>query len=673
MAAVIPDRAPRALFTLAVTFALLLVAPPMAAQVDPSPVRLVLTAQTTTLTPGGQFRIGVRATNLDITPLDRLTLSLWVYPPARSRTAYHQSLEQEPPTAPLLVARQEVPGTLGSGDAQTLTIRRELRALTGLAENALHPVKVQLESNFVPVGVLRTALVFIQERPLTPLNVSLTFVLDPPPAIRADDTIESASLQASMAPGGRIDVLLRALKDYPIASTLVISPLFLRTLVDMADGYRAAALGEARPVGPRDAEAQRAETTLFRLRELARDLVVQVVALPYAGPSVPALLDAGLGEDLERHVTRGRAAVEEILGVPPAEAPFRPPGSFLTEESLPAIEALGASILLPDAELLPAPDGLAFSAPPTVLAGGKMTAVVPDEGVGAYLVPTDDGSDARLRAAQAIGELAEIYFEHPSELRGVALLFTEETAAPAELLRPILAALAAPPPEAAWMRPSDVTHLVALPDPEEPRRLRERESGHFSSRYASEILASRAAIGQFESMAGTAPLTEDLRELLLIAESRIFVDRERDGLEFIRAVRRRLGREFGKVEVPSRTPITLTSSGGVIPVTLRSAADYPVRIRVTLASPRLAFLEGASREITLDGQSRSIVFPVRAQTTGRFPVRVVVATPGGRLIEETSIVVRSTAYNRLALFVTIGAAIFLAAWWGRRFLRPAKP
>jgi hypothetical protein len=32
------------------------------------------------------------------------------------------------------------------------------------------------------------------------------------------------------------------------------------------------------------------------------------------------------------------------------------------------------------------------------------------------------------------------------------------------------------------------------------------------------------------------------------------------------------------------------------------------------------------------------------------------------------VVVRSTAYNRVALFLTVGAALFLLLWWGRRLL-----
>lgn len=70
----------------------------------------------------------------------------------------------------------------------------------------------------------------------------------------------------------------------------------------------------------------------------------------------------------------------------------------------------------------------------------------------------------------------------------------------------------------------------------------------------------------------------------------------------------------------------------------------------------------------LEPPGESFSFPVRTQTTGRFPVDVRLRTPDGSPIASSTIVVRSTAYNRVALVVTIGAALFLALWWGRRFL-----
>jgi hypothetical protein len=64
--------------------------------------------------------------------------------------------------------------------------------------------------------------------------------------------------------------------------------------------------------------------------------------------------------------------------------------------------------------------------------------------------------------------------------------------------------------------------------------------------------------------------------------------------------------------------------------------------------------------------------PVRAETTGRFPIKVQIESPDGPCAEctiaESQVIVRSTAYNRVALFLTIGAAFFLLVWWGRRFL-----
>jgi hypothetical protein len=48
-------------------------------------------------------------------------------------------------------------------------------------------------------------------------------------------------------------------------------------------------------------------------------------------------------------------------------------------------------------------------------------------------------------------------------------------------------------------------------------------------------------------------------------------------------------------------------------------------------------------------------------------------SPSGRLIGEDAFVVRSTAYNRIALLITIGAAIVLLLVWARRFVPGRTP
>jgi hypothetical protein len=243
--------------------------------------------------------------------------------------------------------------------------------------------------------------------------------------------------------------------------------------------------------------------------------------------------------------------------------------------------------------------------------------------------------------------------------------------APAEdFLSPLLRDFRDPPARAAWLRPVKATQLAESVPPTIAARLRRSQPPVFSEALVQELRTTRERIDEFRAMVqGPTQLPGRLRRLLLAAEGRRFATDQGAALGFIRSVRESLVREFRKIEAPSGTSITLTSHGGVIPLTLRSVAAYPVRIRVTLRSPRLDFLEGRSREVVLEEEAQALTFPVRAQTTGRFPVRILVDTPGGHRISESRIVVRSTAYNRVALFVTVGAAAFLALWWGRRFLR----
>jgi hypothetical protein len=72
--------------------------------------------------------------------------------------------------------------------------------------------------------------------------------------------------------------------------------------------------------------------------------------------------------------------------------------------------------------------------------------------------------------------------------------------------------------------------------------------------------------------------------------------------------------------------------------------------------------------VVLDRPITTLAFQVEAQTTGQFPVSVTLATPDGHVFSERDVVVRSTAYSRVALIVTLGAALFLVLNWGRRFL-----
>ena len=95
--------------------------------------------------------------------------------------------------------------------------------------------------------------------------------------------------------------------------------------------------------------------------------------------------------------------------------------------------------------------------------------------------------------------------------------------------------------------------------------------------------------------------------------------------------------------------------------------DEPVRVTIRLVSPHLQGTPESS--MVLDARStRTVNFDVSLTTTGRFPVNVQITSPSGRMIGESTLIVRSTAYNRIALIITFGAAAVALLVWARRFL-----
>lgn len=665
---------------MAVAAALALPAQPASAQ-EEAPVRMTLVEQTPYATPDRPLRLRVAAENQTDVRYGELTVALGVYSAVPSRSEYAQAIESDPLSA-IHFRTFPVAGPLEAGESLTLDVGLErLSFLTEREDDALYPVTVELRSNDVRLGVLRTVLVFIADSPKVPLDVSISILLDHPLRVRPDGTFLDDSLEDAVRPGGRLDVIVSALESEPIEITVVLSPVLLEQLQAMRDGYRRVGPSGVEEVAPDNIVAVSAGGLLERIREIARRVTTEVVALPYASPSVPALVRAGLEDDLVRQIERGRAAINGILGVEPVTTVFRPPGSSVTPGSLPVLadtlRADGtADALILDADVLPPPEGLQFTpnglAQLEVDAEQTLPAITPDPGVEARTAAAE--LDPRLRAQWTLGELSAIYFEQPSVPRGVAVLFDEGDAPGFEFLRPLLRGIRAEE-EAQWLRPVKASRLLETPTDEEPE-VRQLDpslrSGSLPPSFLGELPGAKDALASLASMAEQPELIHQLERLFLLSEARSFAGDDDLRLAYLRALRQGVGAEFDKVQPPQASSITLTSRRGLIPVTLHNEAGYPVRLEVTLRSSRLEFLGGGSQRVTLSRPSQRFDFPVRAQATGRFPVDVELRTPDGARIATSSIVVRSTAYNRVALVVTIGAALFLALLWGRRFLSRPK-
>ena len=182
----------------------------------------------------------------------------------------------------------------------------------------------------------------------------------------------------------------------------------------------------------------------------------------------------------------------------------------------------------------------------------------------------------------------------------------------------------------------------------------------------SELASFRSAVGPAFRPAGGGDFDRDL----LIAESadwRPAAARAR-GRSFVRAVQRGIAAVYRRVDVES-TRVTLTARSGTIPITVRNDSAQRITVVLRLSSPKVD-LPVAGEPFVLEPQRRSTqLLEVGTRATGTFPIRVDVLTPdGAEPIANGEVVLTSTAFNRVALVLSGGAAGFLLLWWrlGRR-------
>jgi hypothetical protein len=640
---------------------------PASAQNQPS-VTMRLLSQPAWTGERRPLNLSFQATNTATASLTSLSIELLVLAPAGSRSLFELSIASDP--TPVIAAYpfpQE--GTLEPGQSRTFTIRQGMDQLVQRGESALYPLRVELRSHDLPVGILRTPNVFLIERPLVPLNLAWTWVLSEPLQYDPSGVFQPGTIETDLASGGRIDALVEALagiRKKPV--DVVVSPTLLDQLKRMAGGYSVSTGdGRTRSVPKGTAGSADAARVLARLREVASHEGVELVAYPLGDPSLPALLRGGMDGDLDTLIADGQQMITSTLGRSAASDVARPPGSALDLLTLPKLAAMGARTVLVDPGFLAFPK---FLAPPTVkLTSGtsSLTAILPDPEVQA--LSRTNASDPRLGAQLALGELAATWLELPGTPgRGAAVMVPEKLSAPIGFYSAFASLVRASP----WLQPSTASAFTAAIPPNLRRPVPSRVYPAFPPLYVERLERAKSALAHFGKVIhGDTPLVDRLRRNLLLADSGAFLANASAGQQFIGSVDASARQVYGRIGI-STSVVTLTSRAGFIPLTLENGSGYTVSVVLQFISDRrLEFSGGATRPLTLQPRDRTITVGVKSLANGRIPIRVQLVTPGQFLpevIAERSVVVRSTAYNRVALFVTIGAALFLLAWWGRRFL-----
>ena len=664
---------------LAAVFCLPLAAAPVDranAQEEP-PVRATLLEQTPDWNdrtdPDVTLRILVENTGEDTFEDLRIGITLWS--PAVSRTAFEQSLSGDPPGGSVLLGQTRPrEGSLTPGETREFDVPVDLPlGQLSSTQSFVYPLTIDVRSHFASLASIRTAVVYLVRRPALPLAFSWTFVVHAQLAVRADGVFESPAFETAISPGGRLAGQISALSHLVgsgVGVNVVVSPLVVYQLLEMQDGYRVLDGGAVRSVeAGRDGSAVAAET-IDRLREIAGAPNVELSALPYAEPLLPSLASGDLARDLGLQIQLGRDLVSSALQSTPSTTVFRPPRSALDDASLDELPASGISTLLLDPGAVDvAQDVQGFAPAPLVSLAAQnasLEGVVADPAVQDMLLSGTAEEDPVLAAHAILVDLAEIWLQAPGDERALAIALGDETPAPGAFYPPLVRALSTAP----WLAKTKASHLV------EDRELRPTtvsglvpSPSAFSFAYVEGLRQARRRVASLRSMlVRPSDVPTRLDRLLLLAESQRFVGDEAPGTALVDAVDRTVTSVFGSIRPQVDQPITLTSSAvRDVPIAVRNAADVPLRVTIRIFGQHLA--SAVERTRTLPPEStQTIPMDLQLHTTGRFTVRVQVLTPSGRPIGGRNLIVRSTAYNRIALWITLGAALLAMLVWARRFL-----
>jgi hypothetical protein len=403
----------------------------------------------------------------------------------------------------------------------------------------------------------------------------------------------------------------------------------------------------------------------------------QVVASTYAPVSLPGLLGAGLAGEATNQLTRGSDVLASTLNI-------RTDGRTWLEDG-PIDEATasflrGAQVdrlVVADASLSPNPLPVTLAQPfdLAVRPATHIRTVAADPGLAAHFLDPDPV----LAAHQLLADLTVLYLDRPGQTRGVVVQTPRQWAPDASFLQSFLDGLTTSP----LLAPVTLDTLFSSVAPATSRGVPlvrtlvpdPQVSQDVSALPVDALRATRRRLDAFGSaLTADNPLYGQLDHALLVAGSSDLADlRQHQGQ--IDRVNRAITGQLSLIQLPSARTITLTAHTGRLPVTILSGADYQLRVVLRVESDKLSFpgrgTNGtAIQTLDLHRGNNVVDFTVRARTAGSFPLHITLLSPDqGLTLAARTFTIQSTALAGVGLFLSAGAALFLAVWWGRHAWR----
>jgi len=529
-------------------------------------------------------------------------------------------------------------------------------------------------------------------------------------------------LATSLAPGGRLDILLSAVDfatspqvdpggEVRNAMCLAVDPDLLVTVNAMTAGYVVDAAPDGGPGTPTHPGAGQdaAVGWLNRLKALAQRMCVAPTT--YSQADLDALQRVG-DPGLSAIATKGAAdIVDQILGVASTRGATLVGDGPLTGPAVELLSAQGPTVAIAAANLTalgPPPPGSGDSAtgePATadvrpVRYTPQLAAAPFDPTVGAalagagtepaspsYLDPSLDipvKHDSQLaRRQDALGSLlwrglhpdteprTQIlapplaWSLHPDDAQSILTAVASTIHAGLAVARPLTAVIA----EANAVPPQD---LAPLPDGAmgNPR-------GRFDDGVVSGISSVTGRVWGLTSALTTdgrtgltgAQYTAPLREDMLRALSQSVLPDARNGLAQQRliTVGRTVDDLFGAVTIVNPGgSYTLATEHSPLPLALRNDLPVPIRVRLQIDAPPGMSVTDMG-EIELPPGYLPLKVPVEVHFTQRVAVDVALRTADGLpLGEPVRLSVHSNAYGKVLFVITLSAGAVLVLLAGRR-------
>jgi hypothetical protein len=413
-------------------------------------------------------------------------------------------------------------------------------------------------------------------------------------------------------------------------------------------------------VGPATADRlaadARAGSVLARLRtELGRE-DRQLLGAPFVDLDVASLVANGLTDEITRQAALGTQALTATLG-----RPTRRTWAIdrrIDEASASALADLGVDrLVLPDHAVA----GGERRTP--VAIGGSAVAAHALTDSSTFALEADP-DDPVLAANQLLGRLAAVATTSQGPT-GIVLDVDAATTDPDEL-QVVLDGLATLNP---YLRAATVDEVFdEVPTAADEAALVPPTASGLGD-YPERSASAHQLVASYRSMVKDRPeLVEAFRRpLALSAAAGLPVATRRAILARIDAqIRDRLA----TITVPAEDTITLGARDARFPLPVASGLDYPVQVVIQLESSERLSFPNDRIQATLDGERTLVPVRLRTLAPGNTPLEITVRSPDGQVVlAESRYTVRSTAVSGVGILLTIGAAAFLALWWGRHWVR----